>query len=61
MFVVVVVGLGKIVVLVIRIIEKLINELVNLNVDELLIVIFINVFVVEMKFRIGKGLEEVLV
>ncbi|EAD4925763.1 TPA: UvrD-helicase domain-containing protein, partial [Listeria monocytogenes] len=53
-------GSGKTAVLVTRIIEKLINESANLNVDELLIVTFTNASAAEMKFRIGKGLEEAL-
>ncbi|ECP1912732.1 helicase-exonuclease AddAB subunit AddA [Listeria monocytogenes] len=53
-------GSGKTAVLVTRIIEKLIDESANLNVDELLIVTFTNASAAEMKFRIGKGLEEAL-
>ncbi|MBC1385267.1 helicase-exonuclease AddAB subunit AddA [Listeria innocua] len=54
-------GSGKTAVLVTRIIEKLINETENLNVDELLIVTFTNASAAEMKYRIGKSLEEALV
>ncbi|WP_207577872.1 helicase-exonuclease AddAB subunit AddA [Listeria seeligeri] len=53
-------GSGKTAVLVTRIIEKLINEKSNWNVDELLIVTFTNASAAEMKFRIGKALEDEL-
>lgn len=53
-------GSGKTAVLVTRIIEKLVDETGNLNVDELLIVTFTNASAVEMKYRIGKSLEEAL-
>ncbi|MBC6296805.1 helicase-exonuclease AddAB subunit AddA [Listeria sp. FSL L7-1517] len=53
-------GSGKTAVLVTRIIEKLIDETTNWNVDELLIVTFTNASAAEMKFRIGKALEEAL-
>ncbi|MBC2296489.1 helicase-exonuclease AddAB subunit AddA [Listeria welshimeri] len=53
-------GSGKTAVLVTRIIEKLVDETGNLNVDELLIVTFTNASAAEMKYRIGKSLEEAL-
>lgn len=53
-------GSGKTAVLVTRIIEKLIDETAKWNVDELLIVTFTNASAAEMKFRIGKALEEAL-
>lgn len=52
LLVVVVVGFGKIVVLVERIIRIIINEEVLVDIDKLLVVIFINVVVVEMRERI---------
>ncbi|MBC1289653.1 helicase-exonuclease AddAB subunit AddA [Listeria welshimeri] len=53
-------GSGKTAVLVTRIIEKLVDETGNLNVDELLIVTYTNASAAEMKYRIGKSLEEAL-
>ncbi|MBF2596842.1 helicase-exonuclease AddAB subunit AddA [Listeria welshimeri] len=53
-------GSGKTAVLVTRIIEKLVDETGKLNVDELLIVTFTNASAAEMKYRIGKSLEEAL-
>ena len=53
-------GSGKTAVVVERIINKIINKKNNINIDELLIVTFSNAAATELKERISKKIDELL-